>query len=142
MCWKGNWTGKRVRDLVDGDLPEDTDCYFCPALLREGATTRSNANAERVHVLVIDDVGTKISREGFDMFGPEPSYWLETSPDNYQAGFLIGNGCTPAEYVALRKSMKSHAIWGHADGVDPVHLFRLPQGINTKPKAGGWKVTL
>lgn len=140
VCWKGNMAGKRVRDLKPGDLPDDADCYFCPALLKADATTRSNANAERVFVMVVDDVGTKIDRAAFEMFAPEPSYMVESSPGNFQAGYVIAGGMDVEEYRRLRKAMKKSAVWGHADGVDPVHLFRLPQGTNTKTEASGWRV--
>ena len=141
VCWKGNMAGKRVRDLVAGDLPESGDCYFCPALLKAGATARTNANAERVMVLVVDDVGTKIDREAFEMFAPEASYWMETSPGNFQVGYLIDDGgMEVGAYCLLRQAMRADPVWGGADGRDPVHLFRLPQGVNTKEAARGWRV--
>jgi hypothetical protein len=94
-------------------------------------------------VMVIDDVGTKIDLDGFAMFAPEPSYWMETSPGNFQVGYVIGEGGMDAfRYIHLRQEMKANPIWGHADGRDPVHLFRLPQGVNTKDAVRGWRVMI
>jgi len=139
VCWSGSsegWTGKWVKDLEPGDLPDDRDCYFCPSLLK--ASRRTNDMVERVMVMVIDDVGTKIDREEFEMFAPEASYWIESSPGNFQVGYFIKGGMTVEAYRKLRARMKANPIWGKADGIDPVHLFRLPQGINTKVSAAGW----
>jgi hypothetical protein len=141
VCWKGNMKGKRVRDLKPEDLPKYEDCYFCPALIKMGALSRSNANAKRVMVMVIDDVGTKIDQGAFDMNFPiDPSYRIESSRGNFQYGYFIEDGMEVRDYYLLRRAMKASPIWGHADGIDPVHLFRLPQGTNTKPEALGWEV--
>jgi hypothetical protein len=141
VCWISNMYGKRVRDLVKGDLPGYDDCYYCPALLKADAKARKNENVERVMVLVIDDVGTKIDQADFEMMFPlEASYVIETSAGNFQYGFFIDGGVDPTSYTATRAAMKANPIWGHSDGIDPVHLFRLPQGTNTKPSANGWEV--
>lgn len=140
VCWKGNMYGKRVRDLRAGDLPDDADCYFSIALLTSQAVGRANENAERVMALVIDDIGTKIDKTAFEMFFPlEATWWLETSPGNWQAGFAIAGGLGREEYDALRAGMKRNAIWGHSDGIDAVHLFRLPQGSHTK-REPAWRI--
>lgn len=143
VAWKGNWSGKRVRDLTMEDLPGDTDCYFCAALLKPEAKRRLNENTDRVFVLVIDDVGTKIDRATMDVWFPlEPSYRAETSKGNFQYGYFLDGGMERLQYEALRRQMKSNPDWGHADGIDPVHLFRLPQGTNTKAGNEGWEVRL
>ena len=134
VCWKGNMYGKRVRDLKPGDLPDDADCYFSIALLRDSAVARTVEGVERVMAIVIDDVGTKIDKEAFDMFCPiEPTWYVETSEGNFQVGWAVKDGCTVDEYRAHRTKMSTHPVWGHSDAaMDPVHLYRLPQGTNTK----------
>jgi hypothetical protein len=139
VCWKNNMYGKRVRDLRAGDLPRGEDCYFSIALLKPEATARTNENADRVMAVVIDDVGTKIDRGAFDMFAPAAVWEIETSPGNFQVGYAIRGGCTVEQYAELRSRMKTHPVWGKSDGVDPVHLFRLPQGMNTK-HVPAWRV--
>ena len=130
VCWKSNMTGKRVYDLRADEPPLDEDTYFSVALLMPGATGRLNEVVDRVRALVIDDVGTKIDQAAFGMFGPTPDWKIESSPDNWQYGWCID--MSRDEYDAFRRRMKAHAIWGKSDGVDAVHLFRLPQGRNTK----------
>ena len=58
---------------------------------------------------------------------------------NWQAGFAIDGGLSREEYDALRAGMKRNAIWGHSDGIDAVHLFRLPQGSHTK-REPAWRI--
>lgn len=126
VCWKGHMAGRRVRDLWVNEPPLDEDTYFSIALLKAGATGRTNEEVERVRALVIDDVGTKID----PMFMPAADWVIETSPGNYQYGWCIDGD--REDYEAFRRRMKAHPIWGASDGVDAVHLFRLPQGRNTK----------
>jgi hypothetical protein len=140
VSWKSNMRGKRVKDLVEGDLPGDEDCYFCIALFPEGVTERKLIFASKVHAMVIDDVGTKIDGEAFDMFAPAAAWKIETSPGNWQVGYVFEEPIKVREYENLRRRMKAHPVWGKSDGVDAVHLFRLPQGCNTKHDPA-WRVS-
>src|SRR6187402_1603748 len=76
VCWiPGNKFGKRVRDLVPGDLPDDENCYFSIATLQ--GERRVVENAVNVMAVVIDDVGTKIAKDGWDMgMAPAPTWWV------------------------------------------------------------------
>jgi hypothetical protein len=139
VCWTGHMHGRRVKRLKPGDLPEAEDCYFCVAMLKPGAVARTLENAKRVHALVIDDVGTKIDAEAFALFQPlQPTWVIETSEGNYQCGYVIDGGTSVENYKAMRDGMRTHPVWGGSDGIDAVHLFRLPQGVNTK---NGWRVS-
>jgi hypothetical protein len=138
VCWKSNMKGKRVKDLVEGDLPDDEDCYFSIGMMREGAPARRTEWCRSVHAFVIDDVGTKIDKDAMDMIAPPPTWPLETSEGNWHYGYAIEGGMDKDEYRLLREAMKSHPVWGASDNAtDPVHLYRLPQGTNTKT---GWRV--
>lgn len=132
-----------VREGFNIPLDDSLDLYFCVAEIAAAATSRKKENALRVRWLVIDDVGSKIDREAFEMMCPlEPSYWIETSAGNFQVGFEIAGGMEVEEYDELRRAMKAHPVWGGSDGADAVHIFRLPRGLNTKPGRGSWPVTL
>jgi len=143
VCWTSNMHGKRVADLEPGDLPDDEDCYFSIGLMREGATTRSAQWCSLVCAMVIDDVGTKIDKDAMDMIAPPTTWRAETSDGNFHYGYAIAgpngtHGVPKEEYRRVREAMKSHPVWGKSDNAtDPVHLYRLPQGTNTKT---GWKV--
>lgn len=124
-------------------LLDQDDAFYCVAELKPGATSRSIGNAVKVHVLVIDDVGTLIDRDNFKLACPlKPSFAVETSPGNFQVGFIIDGGMEVEEYNALREAMETHPLWGKSHGKDAVHIFRLPFGTNTKPQHNGAKPKL
>ena len=113
-------------------VPDDQAVYWCVGLLKPG-TGRANDNVERVMVLTIDDVGTKIDREAMEMLAPPPTVKIETSPGNFQWQYGIRGGMAPADYTALRRSMRSHPVWGRSEATAVSNLVRLPMGINGKP---------
>jgi putative DNA primase/helicase len=119
------------------DLPDDMDLYYCVAAIPAG---KDRKDAGRVMVLVIDDVGKEIDRQGFDMLFPlQPSFTVESSAGSFQYGFIIEGGMEPAEYKALRLAMRGNALWGGAHNTGAAGIFRLPQGTHTKSSRGGWK---
>jgi hypothetical protein len=128
----------RVGKLAEGSPPEDQAVYVCCGLLKPGSTRRCIENVSRVHVLCIDDVGSKIDladmEAGVGMgLVPEPSATIETSPGNFQWHYFIAGGMEVEQYRALRKAMRSNAIHGHSDAISPANLIRLPMGVNGKP---------
>jgi len=139
VCWTSNMHGKRVCHLEPGDLPDSEDCYFSIGLMREGAPGRRADWCSLVMAFVLDDVGTKLDKEAVDLFCPrEPTWKLETSDGNWHYGFALAgpngtHGVPKPDYRALRSRMKTHPVWGKSDNaLDPVHLYRLPQGTHTK----------
>src|SRR6188768_3103429 len=64
VCWTSNMVGKRVKRLVEGDLPDDEDCWFCIGLLKPGATRRSKENVKSIHMLVVDEKGEPLPIDG------------------------------------------------------------------------------
>jgi hypothetical protein len=60
VCWTSNMAGKRVKNLVEGDLPDDEDCYFCTGLMKPGSLKRSKENVSRIYMLVMDEKGEPI----------------------------------------------------------------------------------
>jgi hypothetical protein len=110
------------------DLRDDRDIYYCVSTT--GPAGRKDAR--RVMVLVIDDVGKEIDKEGFGMLAPEPSFMVESSKGSFQAGYIVEGGMEPSDYDALRAAMKGHPDWGKAHGIDAARIFRLPQGTHTK----------
>jgi hypothetical protein len=106
--------------------------YYCVSLLKPGSK-RSNENVERVFVMTLDDVGTKIvPDEGEDV--PEPSWVLETSPGNWQWQYMIDGGMVAQEYTAMRAKMRATGNWwAKSEATAPANLVRLPMGVNGKP---------
>jgi hypothetical protein len=121
-------------------------------------TDRCNAAFEALHVLAIDDVGTKVDAARVrDMLG-EPSWQLETSPANYQWGYKLDPVVTDLALVKLVQHQLVDVLLGQRRARDPGQnnvgrYMRLPFGTNgkaayapggfkTKLTASSWKRTL
>ena len=116
-------------------LPEDADQYYCIGTVGPGGRT----NVQRVHALVIDDVGKEIDEFGFRAFFPLKGIWRESSAGSHQVVVKITGGMEPDEFRALRMAMKADPIWGDAHNVGAAAIYRLPQGTHTKSTRGGFK---
>jgi hypothetical protein len=96
------------------------------------------ANCERVGFIVLDDVGTKSALPPL-----EPTWKIETSPNNYQWGytFALDDQPTKGEYVAAYDAI---AAAGYTDpgARNPVRNFRLPGSVNLKPERNNFAAVL
>jgi len=92
----------------------------------KGRISASSANAEHVLVLILDDVGTKSKLPPL-----KPTWIIETSPGNYQYGYVFSIQPTLAEYSA---AIIAIAAAGYTDvgAINPVRNFRLPGSLNLK----------
>ena len=86
-CWFGRpWQGKPE---VSTSLPASANNYFSLATFRPdeaGQYRRRKARFQALHAVMLDDVGTKMAMERLTL---PPSWLLETSAGNYQAGYLL-----------------------------------------------------
>jgi hypothetical protein len=102
---------------------------FIVSRFKDGRPSASIANCERVGFLVLDDVGTKSKLPPI-----EPTWKIETSPDNYQWGytFALDDHPTVDEFTA---AIKAIAEAGYTDpgATNAVRNFRLPESVNLKP---------
>jgi hypothetical protein len=102
---------------------------FIVSRFKDGRPSASIANCERVGFLVLDDVGTKSKAPPL-----EPTWKIETSPDNYQWGytFSLDDHPTVDEFTA---AIKAIAEAGYTDpgATNAVRNFRLPESVNLKP---------
>jgi hypothetical protein len=102
---------------------------FIVSRFKDGHPSASIANCERVGFLVLDDVGTKSKVPPI-----EPTWKIETSPDNYQWGytFALDDHPTVDEFTA---AIKAIAEAGYTDpgATNAVRNFRLPESVNLKP---------
>jgi hypothetical protein len=134
---KAGFFGSRAaRCDLNGPGWATANSYYSVGVLKDGATSRTNANWERTPVVVIDDVGEKCSADGVrDAFG-EPSYIVQSSPGSEQWGYILRHPLTDAAQQARIMRSLTIAFFG---GVDPGHedlvrYVRLPCGVNNKPK--------
>lgn len=141
LTWAVEPKHKPIYPMSDGDLfdlLENTRngkaLYFGTATCRPdnaGKLFNRQALFERLHVIVLDDIGTK----GDITELPEelkPTYIIESSKGNYQYGYVLE---TPIDNLdaakALVKIMYEAGI-ADAGGKMPNKLVRLPEGINGK----------
>lgn len=110
-AWYGNTGLFRLDRFVDGKL------------------SASAANCDYVAVMVLDDIGTKSKIPPL-----EPTWIMETSPNNYQWGYTFREDSVPTK-GEFSAAIKAIALAGYTDGgaINPVRNFRLPTSQNLKP---------
>jgi putative DNA primase/helicase len=116
----------------------DTNNFVAISTFRKGADGkyhRRKENFAACHLIMVDDVGTKIQPCQIPL---EPSYKLETSPGNYQYGYLLAAPGLDGDLIArVIDAMIAQGL--AADGKDPgmkgvTRYGCLPVGWNTKAK--------
>lgn len=137
-------TGKMGDPQNGGWLPHDgTDAesvcspslnnYFNCASLRpssDGSLAAKKDYAAAYHALVLDDVGTKVSRELLPDI--TPTWELETSPGNFQIGFKLSPPLEkPADVEALQQQIAAAGLTDKG-ALGMVRWARLPNGVNGK----------
>ena len=112
--------------------------YTLPSLYKPDDTGRDRAKKElavSVHAVMVDDVGTKVSAEEFE--NCPPSWAIETSPGNYQYGYIL---IEPITDFGVADKLKEKLIEaglcdsGATGGI--ARWMRLPVAINGRPKYG------
>jgi len=120
----GKWTGK-------GAWYGNTASYIIDRFV-DGRVSASVANCEYILVMMLDDIGTKSKAP------PLPPTWImETSPDNFQYGYVFSVQPPKGEYAA---AITAIAAAGFTDpgACNPVRNFRLPGSVNLKPERDGF----
>jgi archaellum biogenesis ATPase FlaH len=140
------WSGRAYKGmpnqaaLIDRSVQDNT--YFCTSVLTataDGEIARNKSAFVRLAVLVLDDVQLS-DVQGF-------SYALQTSPGKFQVGiFLDGEDADTRNRELIDRLMSALAARGRsndASGNACVRYVRLPNGMNTNPRAAGeWQVRL
>lgn len=131
------WGGCPVNGQIPDLIEPDGNNYLAVSSFRvgdDGRIHRRKANFAALHLVMVDDVGTKVPIGAVAL---EPSYLLETSPGNYQAGYLLAEPVTDralAEAVVDAMVAQGLATDGKDPGMKGVTRYgRLPWGINNKP---------
>lgn len=128
----GGWVPRHAERVADV-CPATTNTYFnCASLIdRDGELAARKDSAAAYHALVLDDVGTKVSR---DRLGDVKATWeLETSPGNFQIGFKLAPAITDAKAVEAFQAKVADAGLTDKGALGMVRWARLPNGINGKP---------
>jgi hypothetical protein len=111
---------------------------FITSRFKDGKPSASAGNCEYVAFLVLDDIGTKSLRPPI-----EPTWIMETSPQNYQWGytFALDDMPTKGEFSAAIKAI-ADAGYTDSGAINPVRNFRLPASVNLKPDRASFKSIL
>jgi len=129
--WFGRpWQGKPE---VSTSLPANANNYFSLAVFRPdeaGQFRRKKARFHALHAVMLDDVGTKVAMERLTL---PPSWLLETSAGNHQAGYLLReplkNG---AAADRLMNTIVAAALCDPGANGPRARLARLPEAVNGK----------
>lgn len=131
---KGGWIAKRADEMV-GALSSTNNYLNCSSfnLGNDGLIHARKADFAAYHVLMLDDLGTKISFDRLNNF--ELSYLLETSPGNHQGGILLADPITNGvEANQLLDAAIAAGLCDAGAAGAQSRWLRLPVGINGKVK--------
>jgi hypothetical protein len=127
-----SWTGEGWR----GDshyFDPSANNYFSIASFKpdkNGQLRRRKEQFCALHVVTLDDVGTKVDPSAVKL---SPSYIIETSEGNYQYGYILAAPITSAEEAdRLFKAIISVELCDAGAGGPTARIMRLPVGVNGK----------
>lgn len=104
--------------------PDGAGCYHAKKNL-----------AVSVYAVMVDDVGTKISAERFTAC--PPSWAVETSPNNYQYGYIFFEPITELDKAdRLKEKLIEAGLCDSGATGGTARWMRLPVAINGRPKYG------
>jgi hypothetical protein len=129
------WTGRPWQADVQPptDLPSDANNYFSLASFRpddSGRVRRRKASFHALHAIMLDDVGTKVDLARLTV---RPSWLLETSPGNHQAGYFLSESLTDVGMAdRLMNAIVAAQLCDPGANGPTARLARLPVGVNGK----------
>lgn len=129
------WRGAPGPGLQLPPLDETANTFFNISSLKPyaGQLARKEENFAALHVVVLDDIGTKASLPT----GFKPSYMLETSPGNFQCGLVLDVPCADlARAKAIFKALAAKNLTDAGAQGPQSRYVRLPVGVNHKAKCG------
>lgn len=132
----GGWQ-PRAAQRVDRHCPPSANNYYCCSTVRPDIEGGLNARKEsfvRFRVLVLDDVGTKVPEE--KVAGLSPTYVIETSPGNFQYGYVLAAPLEDIGEVSRLQDAVVAAGLSDAGAMGAMRWVRMPSAINGKPKYG------
>lgn len=114
-------------------LPDNNNNYFSLSTFNkndEGQYRRQKANFHSLHTVMLDDVGTKVPMERLTL---KPSWLLETSPGNFQAGYLLKEPLSDGKVAdELMNAIITAGLCDPGSNGPRSRLARLPVAVNGK----------
>ena len=130
----GSWAAKPATQVETACSAHLNNYFNCASVHADtdGVFKAKKENAESYRCLVLDDVGTKADRTLLGDF--KASWVLETSPGNFQVGYILAQPLTnAAEVTELQNLVKAAELCDPA-ATGMTRWMRLPNGINGKEK--------
>jgi len=129
---QGAWKSRRWQDGATA-LPAEANNYFSLATFRPddaGEYRRRKAQFVALHVVMLDDVGGKVPMERLTL---PPTWLLETSPGNHQAGYLLTEPITDGLLAdRLMNAIVTAELCDPGANGPRARLARLPVAVNGK----------
>lgn len=129
---KSQWFGKPWLSTTT-DLAVDHNNYVSFATFKpdaQGIYRRQKKHFSSLYAVMLDDIGGKIPAERITL---KPSWKIETSPNNFQIGFILNEPITDAVLADnLMKSIIEAGLTDPGASGPCSRLGRLPVGINGK----------
>jgi len=99
----------------------------------EGTMRHKRELFSAFHVLVLDDVGTKVAIDSLPpMLRDNPTYVIESSAGNFQYGYVLETPITDYGHAIALIQTAAMAGLTDAGGLMATKIVRLPAGINGK----------
>ena len=130
---KQKWFGYLWNHDSKVELPADANNYFSLSRFKPneaGEYRRKKSQFYELNVVMLDDIGSKVP---FERLSLEPSWMLETSPGNFQVGYILSE---PIRESKIADQLMNAIV--HAGLCDPgangptARLARLPVAVNGK----------
>lgn len=135
-CHKSSWFGQPwTSDNVNGRdaSSPSTNNYFSLATYvpdDKGKYRRQKSRFHSLHAVMLDDVGSKVPMDDVTL---PPTWLLETSPGNYQAGYLLREPLTDVKAAdALMGTIICAGLCDPGASGPTTRLARLPVAVNAK----------
>lgn len=131
---KSGWSAKLWPcDTTDSNK----NWYLAPSLFGAHETGEYRAKkelAKSIHAVMLDDIGTKVDLEKLTQ---APSWLIETSPGNYQAGFIFTQPITDVTKVEkFKQRLLEAGLCDKGATGATARWMRMPNAINGRPKYG------
>lgn len=128
---RGDWRGHAHDPSKPTQWDAEANNYFSIAAMKPGAQSRDRNNFGALLAVVLDDIGTKVP---LNAPRPEPSWIFETSPGNFQYGYLLRDPIDDKRRAdRLIGGLRGKGV-SDDGGVSIVRYMRLPVGANWKPE--------
>jgi P4 family phage/plasmid primase-like protien len=136
------WADWRPYAVIDGEQPDclmaTNNIYFGLSSVRPDSSGRIKASQKLVaalHAVMVDDLGSGSGSKGsLDGLKLSPSWVLETSPDNYQAGYILQQPEKNTRVAAALVEGVAPAVGGDPGATNRVRWTRGVEGVNSKAR--------